>query len=356
MVYGPISLLTLCDWATQGRVVAGNDISTDGENWFAAEELPDLKMDWVVELKNGKKFGPFNLLAAPFLLQRGIIEPDAILINPETKKQVAIKSLIEENSTLKSELSAGTKPGKGLVSSATHAASKETKATPPAKAPAEDAKVPPKTAPQETPAPSAESDMSKLVADLSQQAQERGAELETLKRELKHKQSEFDEAMHKAREKERSLLKRIAELEKGSRKSPEALDELRRQLTIEREKHAQARSQFEVKEAELSRIIEGLTEDKAQTEKGAAEFKAEIERQKQRGEELARKSRESDKEHQQQLQELQKSLAEAPKETNALREELKREKQRTAESEETRSTTEEALAALQDAGAGKQAA
>ena len=187
-VYGPISLLTLCDWATQGRVMAGNEISTDSKKWFAAEELPDLKMDWVVELKNGSKLGPFNLLAAPFLLQRGIIEPDAILINPVTEKQVSIKSLIEENKSLKSELSGSHRPGKGLVSSATHTASKETPA----------AKATPKKAPKDVPAPSPTSDLSKLVSDLSQEAQEHGTELNALKKELADKQSQFDETTHKA--------------------------------------------------------------------------------------------------------------------------------------------------------------
>ena len=71
MVYGPIPLATLCDWAAQGRVAAGNLVSQDEVAWVAAESVPDLKMDWLVELKNGDKYGPLNLLAAPHLVIRG---------------------------------------------------------------------------------------------------------------------------------------------------------------------------------------------------------------------------------------------------------------------------------------------
>src|SRR3989339_388928 len=81
MVYGPIPLATLCDWAAQGRVAAGNLVSQDEKIWIPAETVLDLKMDWLVELKNGEKYGPFNLLAAPYLVNRGIIKANDTLQN-----------------------------------------------------------------------------------------------------------------------------------------------------------------------------------------------------------------------------------------------------------------------------------
>ena len=65
VVYGPIALSALRDWAAEGRITPGNQVSKDNKAWSPVENVPALKMDWLVELKTGEIYGPFNLLAAP---------------------------------------------------------------------------------------------------------------------------------------------------------------------------------------------------------------------------------------------------------------------------------------------------
>ena len=62
-MFGPVSLRGLVLWAEQGRIVPGNEVSSDRENWAAAETVPELEMNWYVQA-GAKTEGPFNRVAA----------------------------------------------------------------------------------------------------------------------------------------------------------------------------------------------------------------------------------------------------------------------------------------------------
>ena len=47
-VFGPTDTPTLIDWARQGRVTPGNQISEDKKAWVTAERIPELEMVWMV--------------------------------------------------------------------------------------------------------------------------------------------------------------------------------------------------------------------------------------------------------------------------------------------------------------------
>ena len=59
-VYGELTLPDLAEWAESGRVLPEHEVSRNGEDWVKADTVPDLKMDWFVDLKNGQQHGPFN--------------------------------------------------------------------------------------------------------------------------------------------------------------------------------------------------------------------------------------------------------------------------------------------------------
>lgn len=93
-VFGPVPLSTLRHWAAEGRVTAGDEVSHDGALWVRVETLPDLKLEWNGESPNGSPFGPFNLLAVPHLVQRGLIGPHSYLRNRASGKQLAVDALL----------------------------------------------------------------------------------------------------------------------------------------------------------------------------------------------------------------------------------------------------------------------
>ena len=60
-IYGPVALPTLCEWASQARIGPGCALSADREHWIPAEEIPELELDWIVELPGQKPCGPLHL-------------------------------------------------------------------------------------------------------------------------------------------------------------------------------------------------------------------------------------------------------------------------------------------------------
>ena len=56
-VYGPLDLAQLRTWAEDCRIAPGNEVSRDKNQWVKVVKLPELEMNWLVDLANGKQFG-----------------------------------------------------------------------------------------------------------------------------------------------------------------------------------------------------------------------------------------------------------------------------------------------------------
>lgn len=86
-IRGPISLQTLREWAETAAIAPDDQVSPDGNSWQPASSLPVLSMEWLADLGGGQSYGPFNILAAPKLVERGVLHPDSALrkrfLNPE---------------------------------------------------------------------------------------------------------------------------------------------------------------------------------------------------------------------------------------------------------------------------------
>ncbi len=85
-VYGPVDTETLKGWAGQGRVEPTSELSSDQENWFPAERMRELQMDWIAELPDGSAYGPFNICLLPELKQDGVLPPGTTLRNRSTNE------------------------------------------------------------------------------------------------------------------------------------------------------------------------------------------------------------------------------------------------------------------------------
>jgi len=102
-IYGPVDLAVLCDWAGQSRIAPGNFISENRIEWFPAQELPDLKMEWQARLPSGETYGPFNVLAVPHLVQNGILPAESTLTNKLTSKILHVRDILKPAQTHHSE-------------------------------------------------------------------------------------------------------------------------------------------------------------------------------------------------------------------------------------------------------------
>jgi len=84
-VYGPATFDELIAWAAEARIVPGCVISRDRKQWEPADNLPELRMEWWVELTAGGQIGPLHLYAICDLVREGSVANGAALANPKRK-------------------------------------------------------------------------------------------------------------------------------------------------------------------------------------------------------------------------------------------------------------------------------
>lgn len=78
--FGPETKERLIEWARMGRIQPGQEISSDGENWVSAVDVPFLDMRWSIDIGDGNPRGPFNKHAAQALLASGRLPKTSRLV------------------------------------------------------------------------------------------------------------------------------------------------------------------------------------------------------------------------------------------------------------------------------------
>ena len=97
--YGPVSLADLLRWSAQCRLIAGNAVSSDREEWTPVESMPELMMDWIAHRADGKEYGPFALEAVKELSAHNVLPADAILVNRRTGENKPLAEVIAPAAT-----------------------------------------------------------------------------------------------------------------------------------------------------------------------------------------------------------------------------------------------------------------
>ncbi|MBT3192599.1 MAG: OmpA family protein [Verrucomicrobia bacterium] len=110
--YGPVTTSELQRWATQCRIMAGNGVSADRENWQRVEDIEELEMDWVAHRPDGREYGPFNIAATRELFEHDVLPEDAVLTNRKTNKTVTVQQVLNEGTKAVSKKSRTTRPAK----------------------------------------------------------------------------------------------------------------------------------------------------------------------------------------------------------------------------------------------------
>jgi flagellar motor protein MotB len=109
--YGPVSLDDLLRWSAQCRIVAGNAVSTDREEWIPVEEIPELEMHWIAHRADGKEYGPFALAAVQELFAHNVLPADAVLVNRLTSENKPLSEVIALPSSEKEQQEADAQEG-----------------------------------------------------------------------------------------------------------------------------------------------------------------------------------------------------------------------------------------------------
>ena len=94
-IFGPISLEQLKQWSTDAQVSPLDKISTDAQNWMRSPMLPDLQMDYLVEVSPDQFYGPTTLGAVREFLQMGEINGETEITNCKDGTVTALKNVPE---------------------------------------------------------------------------------------------------------------------------------------------------------------------------------------------------------------------------------------------------------------------
>jgi len=89
-VFGPLSFDQLAQWASTAQVAPHDAVSSDQLTWIKAPMLPELGMDWLVELTSEQYYGPTTLGAIYEFMRLGEIDGETYVINScdGTRRQV----------------------------------------------------------------------------------------------------------------------------------------------------------------------------------------------------------------------------------------------------------------------------
>lgn len=80
-IFGPLSFDQLARWASSAQVAPHDVVSTDQATWTKAPMLPELGMDWLVEVTTERYYGPTTLGAIQEFMRLGEINQETVVIN-----------------------------------------------------------------------------------------------------------------------------------------------------------------------------------------------------------------------------------------------------------------------------------
>ncbi|MDB6075113.1 MAG: hypothetical protein JWO89_2753 [Verrucomicrobiaceae bacterium] len=81
-VRGPLSMDQLLSWAAEAKIGPLDKISNDNcENWVRAPMVPELQMDWLIDMPNNRLYGPTSISTIQELLAMGDIDEHVTVIN-----------------------------------------------------------------------------------------------------------------------------------------------------------------------------------------------------------------------------------------------------------------------------------
>jgi len=105
--FGPVQFDQITRWAAAAQIAPHDTLSSDGQTWIKAPMLPQLGMDWLVELTSEHYYGPTTFDALREFIRLGEIDGETIVINTcdGTRRQIgempdlweAARSEVDEN-------------------------------------------------------------------------------------------------------------------------------------------------------------------------------------------------------------------------------------------------------------------
>ena len=92
-VFGPLPFEQLRHWAAAAQVAPHDKLSHDQQAWLKAPMVPELEMDWLVEVTSERYYGPTTLGAVREFIRLGEINEQTFVINSRDGLRRQIKDI-----------------------------------------------------------------------------------------------------------------------------------------------------------------------------------------------------------------------------------------------------------------------
>src|SRR5213082_2161838 len=102
-IFGPLRFDQLAHWASTAQIAPHDALSNDQQTWMKAPMLPQLGMDWLVEVTSEHLYGPTTVGAIQEFIRLGDINADTFVINScdGTRRQIGeMPALFKTNATI----------------------------------------------------------------------------------------------------------------------------------------------------------------------------------------------------------------------------------------------------------------
>jgi hypothetical protein len=92
--FGPIPFEQVRRWAAEAQIAPLDRVSTDGRTWLKAPMIPELAMDFLVEVGPDQYYGPTTIGALQEFLKAGEITLETSVTNCRDATRLKVKNLV----------------------------------------------------------------------------------------------------------------------------------------------------------------------------------------------------------------------------------------------------------------------
>ncbi len=94
-VFGPIAFDVLRQWAQEAQISPLDKISPDEKSWTKAPMLPELEMDYIVEVSPDQFYGPTTIGAVLEFWKAGEIREETVVTNCKDGSELPLREVTE---------------------------------------------------------------------------------------------------------------------------------------------------------------------------------------------------------------------------------------------------------------------
>jgi len=92
-MFGPVTLEQLKQWSIEAQISPLDKVSNDGKAWMKSPMVPELEMDYLVEVSPDQYYGPTTLGAVREFLQMGEIHAETLVTNCKDGTELPLREI-----------------------------------------------------------------------------------------------------------------------------------------------------------------------------------------------------------------------------------------------------------------------